>query len=141
MGRHGQHDDGDEEDGLDPQRLDKWLWCARFFKSRSQATDAVAGGRVHLNGERVKPARGVKPGDVLTLSLETRSIEVTVLSMLSRRGPAVEARAAYEETPASIARGEKLAADRRMAATAPRPDGRPDKHDRAQLRRLHRGDD
>lgn len=142
MGRRGGEDESAEGgDGLDPQRLDKWLWCARFYRSRSQAADAVAGGRVHLNGQRVKPAHKVCPGDLLALSLGSREIEVAVLGLLSRRGPATEARLAYEETPDSRARGERLAEQRRLAALAPRPLGRPDKHDRRELRRLHRGDD
>jgi ribosome-associated heat shock protein Hsp15 len=131
----------DAGDGLDPQRLDKWLWCARFYKSRSQAAEAVSGGRVHLNGQRVKPAHKLKPGDLLSLSLGTREIEVAVHGLLARRGPATEARTAYEETPDSRARGELQAEQRRLAALAPRPRGRPDKHGRRELRRLHRGDD
>jgi ribosome-associated heat shock protein Hsp15 len=142
MGRRGGEDEAEEgEDGLDPQRLDKWLWCARLYKSRSQAAEAVAGGRVHLNGQRVKPAHDVRPGDLLALSLGSREIEVAVLGLLARRGPATEARLAYEETPDSRARGERLAEQRRLAAQVPRPAGRPDKHDRRELRRLHRGDD
>jgi ribosome-associated heat shock protein Hsp15 len=142
MGGRGAARDAEEgDDGLDPQRLDKWLWCARFYRSRSQAAEAVAGGRVHLNGLRVKPAHKVKAGDGLSLSLGTREIEVVVLGLLARRGPATEARAAYEETPESRARGERQAEQRRLAAQAPRPLGRPDKHGRRELRRLHRGED
>jgi ribosome-associated heat shock protein Hsp15 len=143
MGRGGgggaeAQDDGDV---ADPQRLDRWLWCARFYKSRSQAAEAVAGGRVHLNGQRAKPAHKVVPGDLVSLTLGTREIEVTVLGLLARRGPATEARTAYEETADSRARGERQAEQRRLAALAPRPLGRPDKHGRRELRRLHRGDD
>lgn len=141
MGGRGEEEAQAGEDGLDPQRLDKWLWCARFYKSRSQAAVAVAGGRVHLNGQRVKPAHRVRTGDVVALSLGTRELEVGVLGLLSRRGPATEARTAYEETPESRARGERLAEQRRLAALVPRPLGRPDKHGRRELRRLHRGDE
>lgn len=144
MGRRGGEDEDEAsagEDGLDPQRLDRWLWCARFYKSRSQAAEAVAGGLVHLNGQRVKPAHKVRPGDVVALSLGTREVEVAVRGLLSRRGPATEARAAYEESAESRLRGERLAEQRRLAALAPRPLGRPDKHGRRELRRLHRGDD
>lgn len=143
MGRRGGGDEAaeDDGDGLDPQRVDKWLWCARFYKSRSQAADAVSGGRVHLNGQRVKPSHKVKPGDRVSLSLGMREVEVTVRGLLARRGPATEARTAYEETPDSLARGERQAEQRRLAALAPRPLGRPDKHERRELRRLHRGDD
>ena len=138
MGKGGEEEAETAEDGLDPQRLDKWLWCARFYKSRSQAAEAVSGGRVHVNGQRVKPAHKVEPGDRVSLSLGTREVEVVVLGMLSRRGPATEARTAYEETPDSRARGEHQAEQRRLAALAPRPLGRPDKHGRRELRRLHR---
>ncbi len=143
MGRRGGGGEAaeDDGDGLDPQRLDKWLWCARFYKSRSQAAEAVAGGRVHLNGQRVKPAHKVEPGDLVGLSIGMREIEVAVLTLLLRRGPATEARTAYEETSDSRARGELHAEQRRLAALAPRPLGRPDKHERRELRRLHRGDD
>lgn len=142
MRERGDDDErGALQEGLDPQRLDKWLWCARFYKSRSLAAEAIAGGRVHLNGQRVKPAHRVKPGDVVRLSLATRELDVVVLGLLARRGPAAEARVAYEETPDSRARGERLAEQRRWVALAPRPLGRPDKHGRRELRRLHRGDE
>ncbi len=141
MGRGSAPQAPEGEAGLDPQRLDRWLWCARFYRSRSQAAEAVAGGRVHVNGVRVKAAHRVRPGDRLSLSLGSREVEVQVLAPLSRRGPATEARAAYEETIESRALGERLAAQRRVAALAPRPAGRPDKHERRELRRLHRGDD
>jgi ribosome-associated heat shock protein Hsp15 len=143
MGARGGEDDQAEqgEDDLDPQRLDRWLWCARFYKSRSQAARAVAGGLVHVNGQRVKPAHAVRSGDRLSLSLGPRELEVAVLGLLSRRGPATEARTAYEETPDSRLRGARHAEQRRLAALAPRPLGRPDKHGRRELRRLHRGEE
>ncbi len=115
-------------------RLDKWLWFARFFKSRSQATDAVAGGLVHVNGERTKPARAVRVGDVLAITRGENQFEVTVVSLLKRRGPAPEAQAAYEETPQSIARRTKKQEQLRIAP--PAPFGRPDKYERRALRNL-----
>ena len=120
-------------------RIDKWLWCARFFKSRSLAAEAVAGGKVHLNAQRVKPARTVQAGDVLeiTLGFEVATVKVTAIPV--RRGPATEARLCYEETPESLARRERYREQRRLAAmAAPQTDGRPDKRTRRELLRFHR---
>jgi ribosome-associated heat shock protein Hsp15 len=117
-------------------RLDKWLWFARFFKSRSQATDAVAGGLVHVNGERVKPARDVHIGDRLNITRDETRYEVTVRALLTRRGPAAEAQTAYEESAASIEQRERKRANMRLAP--PAPDMRPDKHARRELRNLRR---
>jgi ribosome-associated heat shock protein Hsp15 len=125
-----------EREPLDGLRLDKWLWFARFFKSRSQATDAVTGGLVHINGERVKPAREVRIGDRLNITRDDFRHEVIVRGLLTRRGPAVEAQAAYEETAESIAQRERKRANMRMAP--PAPDARPDKHARRELRNLRR---
>ena len=120
-------------------RIDKWLWCARFFKSRSLAAEAVAGGKVHLNAQRVKPSRTVMAGDVLeiTLGVEVATVKVTAIPV--RRGPAAEARLCYEETPESLARRERYREQRRLAAmAAPQTDGRPDKRTRRELLRFHR---
>jgi ribosome-associated heat shock protein Hsp15 len=120
-------------------RLDKWLWFARFYKTRSLATAAISGGKVHLNAERVKPAHGVRPGDRITLSLEGIVAEFEVLAIPQRRGPASEARSHYLETPASAARRVQLRDQQRLAQlTRPRPETRPDKRDRRRLMRLHR---
>lgn len=127
------NDDAEARGGL---RIDKWLWCARFFKSRSQATDAVAGGLVHVNGERVKPSRALHPNDRLLITRDDMRIELIVISMPARRGPAVEARTHYEETAASIAARETRREFARLVA--PAPDGRPDKHSRRSLRELRR---
>jgi ribosome-associated heat shock protein Hsp15 len=118
-------------------RIDKWLWHARFFKSRSQATDAVAGGLVHLNGERVKPARGVRIDDRLVITREQTRFEIVVTGLPQRRGPASEARTFYVETPQSLALREQQRERARLAP--PGPDGRPDKHARRLLRELRRG--
>ena len=120
-----------DSDGL---RLDKWLWFARFFKSRSQATEAVAGGLVHVNGERVKAARNVRIGDTLTITRGESRFEVVIMELPVRRGPAPEAQRAYEETAESIANREKKQAQLRIAA--PAPFGRPDKQERRALRNL-----
>ena len=120
-------------------RIDKWLWCARFYKSRAQATTAVSGGKVHVNGERVKPSRALAIGDTLTITLGPQSREVHVRGLPERRGPAAEAQRAYEETAESIARREYLRQQHALAAAAaPRPHSRPDKRERRLLQRLHR---
>ncbi len=115
-------------------RLDKWLWHARFFKSRSQATDATAGGKVHVNGERVKASRDIKIGDRLEITREDAHFEIVVIALPQRRGPATEARMCYEETESSVALREKQREQQRYAA--PAPSGKPDKHARRALRGL-----
>jgi ribosome-associated heat shock protein Hsp15 len=123
-----------DQDTEQSQRLDKWLWHTRFFKSRSQATDAVAGGLVHINGERVKPSRDVKMGDRLEVTRESVRFEVIVSGMPLRRGPATESRLYYEETQASTQQREQRREQQRYAP--PAPTGKPDKHARRALRGL-----
>lgn len=118
---------------LEPLRLDKWLWCVRFFKSRAAATAAVTGGLVHVGGERVKPARPVHVGDRLAITRGETRYEVIVQGMPLRRGPASEALVHYLETPASIA---ARAQQREQQRLAPVSRGRPDKHARRLLREL-----
>jgi ribosome-associated heat shock protein Hsp15 len=108
-----------------------------LFRSRSAATDAVHGGKVHLNGERVKSSHGVKPGDTVTFTRGTVVFECVVAAVPLRRGGASEAARCYDETPASKARREEFAARMKVAAgLTPRPDERPGKHDRRLLRQL-----
>lgn len=123
----------DDRAGL---RIDKWLWFARLFKSRSQATDAVAGGLVHVNGERVKASRVIHADDRLHITKDETRLEVIVRSMPVRRGPAPEARMHYTETEESIAAREQYRERNRMAPPAPL--GRPDKHARRALKDLRR---
>jgi ribosome-associated heat shock protein Hsp15 len=121
------------------RRLDKWLWYARFYKTRSLATAAINGGKVHLNAERVKPAHRVRIGDRLSLSLEGVVAEFEVLGLPHRRGPAVEAQTHYLETPQSAARRTHLKEQHQLAQLSrPRSEGRPDKRDRRRLMRLNR---
>jgi ribosome-associated heat shock protein Hsp15 len=123
----------------DGHRLDKWLWHARFFKTRSLATAAINGGKVHLNAERVKPAHRVRIGDRLSLSLRGMVAEFEVLGLPQRRGPAAEAVSHYLETAASAQRRAKLREQQRLAnISRPRPEARPDKRERRRLMRLHR---
>ena len=127
------------DEKTDNHRLDKWLWHARFFKTRSLATAAITGGKVHLNAERVKPAHRVRIGDRLSLSLQGVVAEFEVLGLPLRRGPAAEAQSQYLETPASAERRARLREQQRLAQTSrPRPDSRPDKRDRRRLMRLQR---
>ena len=120
-------------------RLDKWLWQARFFKTRSLAAAAINGGKVHVNAQRAKPSHRVRIGDHLTLSLQGIIAEFEVLALPARRGPSAEALASYAETPASAERRAKLQEQHRLARVSrPRPDTRPDKHERRRLMRLRR---
>ncbi|WP_250625721.1 RNA-binding S4 domain-containing protein [Pinirhizobacter soli] len=122
------------EDGV--VRADVWLWAARMYKTRSIARQAIDGGKVDLNGHAVKPARSVRAGDVFELTRGNERIEVRVLAVSERRGPAPDAALLYVETERSIARRQAEVALRRQHAGAPRPPGRPDKQDRRLLQRL-----
>lgn len=129
----------EQDDGGDALRLDRWLWCVRLYKTRSLAAAAVVGGHVHLNGGRVKPAREVAPGDRVRLVVGGRDLELDVVSIPARRGPAPEARACYEETPESRARQARMSEVRRLdALSRPSSEGRPDKKERRTLRALAR---
>lgn len=121
-------------------RLDKWLWAARFYKTRSLATDAVEGGKVKLNGVSTKPGREIKVGDRLVLRIGDENWEVTVQGLNEQRRPAAEARLLYQETEESMRRRAEAAELRRLAP-APVPDhkGRPTKRDRRQLVRFREG--
>ncbi len=123
----------------DRHRIDKWLWHVRLFKTRSLAADAVNGGKVKMDGERVKPAREVRVGQLLSVTLSDRAIELQVLALPPRRGSASEAQVCYTETPQSAARSARTREQRRLAALVrPHSDHRPDKRERRQLDRLRR---
>ena len=115
-------------------RIDRWLWVARFFKTRGLAADAVKGGRVHVDGQPVKPSREIGAGDPLEITIGHVHRHVIVRGIAPRRGPASEAALLYEESAESIAERERLAAERRLSAP-PRFDsgGRPTKRDRRRL--------
>lgn len=127
----------DATEAVDRMRLDKWLWAARFFKTRSLAAQAIAHGRVRLNGERVKPAREVKAGDRLDLRIEDVDWPVTVRGLARQRGPAPVAQALYEEDPASVARRQERQQQRTLAPNpAAEIKGRPTKRDRRHIHRF-----
>ncbi|MFZ6849135.1 RNA-binding S4 domain-containing protein [Undibacterium sp. RuRC25W] len=115
-------------------RIDKWLWAARFFKTRSMATHAVDLGRVLQNEQRVKPAHDVKPGDMLEIHHGEQIWEVQVMRILDVRGSATVAQTMYEETTVSTARRQKAAEDRKyFREPTAHIQGRPTKRDRRQL--------
>lgn len=122
----------------DSIRLDKWLWAARFFKTRALAGEAVNGGKVHLNNKRVKPGRLVGAGDCLQIQRDIESFEVEIKAINSSRRPASEAQLLYAEHAASVKARADLAEIRRLAPRSIRTEGRPNKLQRRQLMRLKR---
>jgi len=120
---------------LTSMRLDKWLWAARFYKTRALAVDEINLGRVRVGGQPVKPARDVKVGDVLNLRTGNITREVEVKGLSNQRGPAPQAQLLYAETPASITAREAAAEARRLAPepAATIEQGRPTKQDRRRL--------
>lgn len=118
-------------------RIDKWLWAARFYKTRSLAQQMVEGGKVHVDGQRVKASKPVRVGQVIVLRQGEVQREVEVLALAEKRGSAPQAALLYQETQDSIARREQVSAERRAAiVSAPHPDHRPDKKARRDLRRF-----
>lgn len=121
-------------------RLDRWLWAARFFKTRRLAVEAVQGGKVSVDGGRAKPGRTVKPGDSLTITKGEQRFEVIVEGVAEQRGPAKVAQTLYRETEQSRERREQQAQHRRESgASIPRPEQRPDKRERRRLSSFKRG--
>jgi ribosome-associated heat shock protein Hsp15 len=123
---------------MDKLRIDKWLWAARFYKTRTLATDEINKGRVQVNGQDAKPSREVKPGDTVSLRSGPVLRTVRVLGLSAARGPAPVAQALYEETPESLTARTQAAEQRRLAPEPAhaQPDGRPTKRDRRQLQDL-----
>ncbi|PHS69499.1 MAG: RNA-binding protein [Methylophaga sp.] len=116
------------------QRLDKWLWAARFFKTRGLAVEAINGGKIHLNNNRVKPSRMVKPDDVLNISKPPYEHIITVLGLSKQRRPAPEAQQLYIESEISIEKREKLREELKNQPLGFRYDkGRPNKRDRRHI--------
>lgn len=119
-------------------RVDKWLWAARFFKTRTRAKEAVVGGKVHIDGERVKPARSIHRGQTLTITLPSHQVVVVVKELLDQRGSAKVAQTMYEETENSIAKRTEQAEQRKAARSglvfSQRKPSRADRRKLAQLK-------
>ena len=125
----------------DSVRLDKWLWAARFFKTRAQAREAIDGGKVDVDGVRAKAAKAVRIGSRVGVTVGQERWEVDVLALGDKRGPASVARTLYQETQASAVARQRRAEARRLAAMAVRHEQRrPDKHERRKMQRFKRGD-
>jgi ribosome-associated heat shock protein Hsp15 len=137
MGKPDFEEGMGEEGGGTSLRIDRWLWCTRHFKSRTLAAEAVAGGKVHLNGQRVKAAHALRVGDRVAITRPGYAFECEVLQLPRARGSAPIAQACYAEIEASRVAREKYTEQARLAS-AMRPGSleRPDKHGRRELRRL-----
>ena len=122
-------------------RLDKWLWVARFYKTRRLAVEAIKNGKVRVNIERSKPARMVKQGDLIAIIRAPHQIDLQVMALAEKRGPASTAQTLYQETIKSIARGQKLTLQLKAAAQQVRADQKkPDQRNRGLSRKAKRGD-
>lgn len=123
---------------MDKLRIDKWLWAARFFKTRSLAKTAIEGGKVQMAGQRVKVSKEIAVGDCLTIRQGWDEKEVTVRALSDKRASAPIAQALYEESNESVERRAREAAARKAAGSIARPLQRPDKYERRQLNRWRR---
>ena len=118
-------------------RIDKWLWVARFFKTRATAATAVNGGKVHVNGQRVKSSRPIQTGDQLVITRGQVQAVVEVVKLSDKRGPAKLAQDLYQETSESITKRELKSQQRKLLnASMPRSQGKPDKHQRRKIRKV-----
>jgi len=121
------------------QRLDKWLWAARFFKTRPLAAEAISGGKVHLNGERVKPSRNIKVGDQLQITRGQFEFKITVEALNKHRRPATEAQALYVEDEQSVQKRKEIAQSLKILnANRPHSEKRPSKKQRRQIVKFKR---
>jgi len=133
--RHDELEDKADKTGSEDQRLDKWLWAARFYKTRSQAAQAIEAGRVHVNGASAKASRSLRPGDLVLMRQPPHTRTVEVLGLSNVRGPAPAAQQLYAETAQSL-RDRQLAAQSRRFGVEPalsQEQGRPTKRDRRSL--------
>ncbi len=123
----------------EPVRLDKWLWAARFFKTRGLAAEAINGGKVHVDDTRVKSSKKIKVGMVITLSMAHSTRTVIVEKLRDKRGPASIAQTMYEETAESLQRQEEMAELRRLNVQFPKSINKPNKKERRQIRQFKAG--
>jgi ribosome-associated heat shock protein Hsp15 len=121
-------------------RLDRWLWCTRFFKTRGLAADAVKAGHVRVAGQRVKPAKTIECGDAISVTKGVETWHLTVCALPERRGPAAAAQSCYAESAESVAERALRRDQRRAAVTSPPTTGRPDKRTRRLIRSRVRDD-
>lgn len=121
---------------LNKVRIDKWLWAARFFKTRTLAKQAIEGGKVHLDGQRVKASKEVTTGTVLTIRQGWDEKDVVITALSDQRRGAPEAALLYQETEASITRREERSAERKLTGNQNAPSGRPNKKQRRQIHRF-----
>lgn len=138
MAKHCTKDDEDEEDNV--IRLDKWLWAARFYKTRSIAKEMIDGGKVHYNGQRSKPNKTVEVGAIIKLRQGNDEKEIKVTALSAQRRGAPEAQLLYQETEQSVEKREKLKLARKINAM-PHPDRRPNKKERRDLLRFKHQDE
>ena len=128
----------DPEDKTGKVRVDKWLWAARFFKTRTLAKTAIEGGKVQIDGQRLKVSREIVPGDILRVRQGWDEREIIVTAVSDQRRGAPVAQTLYEETPASMARRARAAEARKAAGAMAKPSQKPGKHERKALERLRK---
>ncbi len=122
---------------VESMRVDKWLWAARFYKTRALATAAISGGKVHMNGGRIKPSHRLKAGDTLAVQKGPYRFDITVAALSSQRRPATEARALYSESEAGASERHALYRQRKLEGHSARQrERRPDKRTRAKIRQF-----